>query len=169
MNFDRSTPPSDNIAFDLSQARKYAARLSSKTEHEQVRNPMLTRLKESLIEAIAAAEAVCESNESFAERMEKHSQVLWLCNQYDYYEAVSASEQRSAGHALKSDTPKGEQFKGPNRQGLRQIQGVVTTLIFLKLLSYIRAMLPGPNPPTPSWKDILPGIWLWTPGAKRYE
>lgn len=154
---------SKQATFDLPRARDYAAKLSHSSA--QGDNPMLARLRRELPEAIAAAEAACQLGAPFEACLEKQSHVLWLCNQCDYYTTVlTMAPLPVAASKLSAFTA-----SDPTAQSRQQIKSVFAILVLLKLLNHIQRVLPGPTPPAPAWRDILPSIRLWQMGPGRHE
>jgi len=157
-----SATPSQGAMLDLPLARDRVTQLSR--SFAPADNPVLAQLQQSLTGAIAATEAAYERGAPFEECLEKQSHVLWLCNQCDYYTSLANSHLPAAPSAALSATARSRRS-----HSLWQLKSVFATLVFLKLLNHISRLLPGPTPPAPAWRDLLPAMRLWTAGFDRHE
>ena len=108
----------------------------------------LSRLKTNLAAAISAHEMAIKGRLADEAIWMKQTDLLWQCNQCDYYLNKRAAI-ALPGRQLKKD------------RSLWQIRAAVAAVVHFKLLTYLRKIMPGANIMSLPWRDILPGFRLW--------
>ena len=143
----------------LSEADDYLFQLSAVLDScgpaELARIGTLSRLKANLAAAIGAYELAIQAHAPDAVVLMKQADLLWQCNQCDYY--LRYLRNRVAIAAL---------GRPSQNRGLWQIRAVIVAVTHFKLLTYLRRAMPGANIVSLSWRDILPGFRLWLMRSK---
>ena len=128
---------------DLKAARHYLTGLSAAIASEQVYAAAIIRLKIELENAIADYEIAQQKEVPFEDCLAMQSDLLWLCNQCQYYLSVPYTATNSK----------------PDR-GLWQVRQAVVAIALLKLIACARNLLPGAKVISLPWRDIFSGIRL---------
>lgn len=106
---------------------------------------ILSRLKTDLVGAMNTYRIACQENAPLEVQLMREADLLWHCNQCDYY----LSQRR--------DTP----LLAPSHgRGVWHIRKVLRAVIRLKLLTHVRKLMPGPNTLSIAWRELIPGIRL---------
>ena len=106
---------------------------------------VLSRLKTDLVAAMNAYRIACQENAPIEVQFMKEADLLWHCNQCDYY----LSQRR------------GSPLLAPSQQrGLWHIRKVIGAAVRFKLLTHVRKLMPGPNTLSITWRELIPGIRL---------
>ena len=149
----------------LSEARSYLAQLTtaldsppnnlpnnpSDSRSDLSRISTLSRLKTNLAAAISAYELASNARLPYEVTLMKQTDLLWQCNQCDYYLS------NRAVFAISSRKPE----RQSGSLGLWQIRAAVLATARFKLLTHLRRAMPGANVVSLPWRDILPGLRLW--------
>jgi len=107
---------------------------------------ILAGLRTDLVAAMNAYRIACQENAPIEAQLMQESDLLWHCNQCDYY----LSQRRGA--PLVAHTGDRSEWQ------LRQVLGAV---VRFKLLTHVRKLMPGANTLSISWREILSGLRLW--------